>query len=93
VHSGRGGYASALHVSALTWLSTYTSLGTFRIYTFWRFLIQIQLPKNEMKIQYSINDGLKMDFFVPGLRETMRLAAYSVSEPNPSGKTSIANEC
>ncbi|KAI0274397.1 hypothetical protein BGY98DRAFT_71367 [Russula aff. rugulosa BPL654] len=30
-----------------------------------------------MKIQYSINDGLKMDFFVPGLRETMRLAAYS----------------
>jgi len=36
-----------------------------------------------MKIQYSINDGLKMDFFVPGLRETMRLAAYSVSEPNP----------
>jgi hypothetical protein len=35
-----------------------------------------------MKIQYSINDGLKMDFFVPGHRETMRLAAYSVSEPN-----------
>jgi hypothetical protein len=36
-----------------------------------------------MKIQYSINDGLKMDFFIPGLRETMRLAAYSVSESDP----------
>jgi len=30
-----------------------------------------------MKIQYSINDGLKMDFFVPGYRQTMHLAAYS----------------
>jgi hypothetical protein len=36
-----------------------------------------------MKIQYSINNGLKFDFFVPGHRDTMRLAAYSVSEPNP----------
>jgi len=84
VHNGCGGYAYALHVSAPTWLSTYASLGTFSIYTFWRFLIQIQLTENEMKIQYSINDGLKMDFFVPGLRETMRLAAYSVSEPSPN---------
>jgi len=54
-------------------------LGTVSTYTFWRFLIQIQLTEHEMKIQYSINDGLKMDFFVPGYRETMRLAAYSVS--------------
>ena len=43
--------------------------------------MQIQLTEHEMKIQYSINDGLKMDFFVPGFRDTMRLAAYSVSEP------------
>jgi hypothetical protein len=33
-----------------------------------------------MKIQYSINGGLEMDFFVPSHRQTMRLAAYSVSE-------------
>ena len=56
--------------------------GSVSTYTFWRFLIQIQLAEHEMKIQYSINDGLKMDFFVPGHRETMRLATYSVSEPN-----------
>jgi hypothetical protein len=35
-----------------------------------------------MEIQYSINDGLKLDFFVPGNRQTMRLAAYSVSDPD-----------
>ena len=35
-----------------------------------------------MNIQYSINDGLEMDFFVPGRGQTMRLAAYSVSGPN-----------
>jgi hypothetical protein len=56
---------------------------TVSTYTFWRFLIEIQLTEHEMKIQYSINDGLKMDFFVPGLRETMRLAAHSVSERKP----------
>jgi hypothetical protein len=52
---------------------------TASTYTFWRFLIEIPLAEHEMKIQYSINDGLKLDFFVPGHRETMRLAAYSVS--------------
>jgi hypothetical protein len=56
--------------------------GTVSTYTFWRFFIQIQLTEHEMKIQYSINDGLKMDFYVPGFPETMRLTAYSVSEPN-----------
>jgi hypothetical protein len=35
-----------------------------------------------MKIQYSINDGLKMNFYVPGRRQTMRVAAYSVSDLN-----------
>lgn len=46
-------------------------------YTFWRFLIQIPLTESEMKIQYSINDGLELDFFIPGYHQTMRLAAYS----------------
>jgi hypothetical protein len=53
---------------------------TFSTYTFWRFLIQIPLTESEMKIQYSINNGLELDFFVPGLSQTMRLAAHSVSE-------------
>ncbi len=51
-------------------------------FTFWRFLIQIPLAESEMKIQYSITGGLEMDFFVPSHRQTMRLAAYSVSDPN-----------
>ncbi|KAI9511315.1 hypothetical protein F5148DRAFT_1274284 [Russula earlei] len=46
-------------------------------YTFWRFLIQIPLTDSEMKIKYSVNGGLEMDFFVPARRQTMRLAAYS----------------
>jgi hypothetical protein len=47
-------------------------------FTFWRFIIQIPLTDSEMKIKYSINDGLELEFFVPGRRQTMRLAAYSV---------------
>lgn len=48
-------------------------------YTFWRFLLNIPLADSEMKVQYSINGGPEMDFFVPGHHQTMRLAAYSVS--------------
>lgn len=51
----------------------------FRSYTFWRFLIEIPLGDNEMKIRYSINHGIELNFFVPGRKQTMRLAAYSVS--------------
>jgi hypothetical protein len=35
-----------------------------------------------MKVQYSINGGPEMDFFVPGHHQTMRLAAHSVSDRN-----------
>ena len=80
VYSGRGGCVSILHVSTPT--LTCVHLGIVSTYTFWRFLIRIPLAESEMKIQYSINDGLKMDFFVPGLSQTMRLAAYSVSDLN-----------
>ena len=48
-------------------------------HTFWRFPIRIQLADREMGIQYSIDDGMKTLFFVPGSKQTMRLAAYSVS--------------
>jgi hypothetical protein len=51
-------------------------------YTFWRFLLKIPLADSEMKVQYSINGGLEMDFFVPGHHQTMRLAAHSVSVRN-----------
>jgi hypothetical protein len=66
-----------------TWLRTSRAhLDMVSTYTFWRFLIQIPLSDSEMKVQYSINDGLPMDFFVPGHHQTMRMAAYSVSDPN-----------
>jgi len=57
-------------------------LGAVSTCTFWRFLIQIPLSDSEMKIQYSINDGLEMDFFVPARTQPMRVAAHSVSDLN-----------
>ncbi|KAH9977284.1 hypothetical protein BGW80DRAFT_1435953 [Lactifluus volemus] len=55
----------------------YVYVGRGGTYTFWRFLIQIPLSDSEMRIQYSINNGLEMEFFVAGRNETMRLATYS----------------
>jgi hypothetical protein len=80
VYSGRSG---CVYVSTRTWLLRIQCVYpcTVSTYTFWRFLIQIPLSGSEMKIQYSINDGLALDFFVPGCGQTMRLAAYSVSDP------------
>ncbi|KAI0253864.1 hypothetical protein BJV78DRAFT_1371871 [Lactifluus subvellereus] len=46
-------------------------------YAFWRFFIRIPLADSEMRIQYSIDNGMEMDFVVPGRSQTMRLAAYS----------------
>jgi hypothetical protein len=80
VYNERGGCVSMLYVLAQT--LTCVLFGIVSTYTFWRFLIHIPLAESEMKIQYSINNGLHIDFFVPGRRQTMRLAAYSVSDPN-----------
>ena len=80
-YSGRSGYVFTVRISTLAWLrvsSVY--LGAISTYTFWRFLIQIPLSDSEMKIQYTINYGISMHFFVPGRGQTMRLAAYSVSD-------------
>lgn len=83
VYSGGGGYVSTLYAlhSHVENPHAYISV-LVSTYTFWRFLIQIPLDDSEMKIQYSINDGLEIDFFVPGRRQTMRLAAYSVRFPH-----------
>ncbi|TFK55220.1 hypothetical protein OE88DRAFT_1780304 [Heliocybe sulcata] len=48
--------------------------GTF---TFWRFLIQVPLAQNEMRVKYRINHGQDLVFWVPGLTQNMRWAAYS----------------
>jgi hypothetical protein len=56
------------------------NLGVVSTFTVWRFFIEIPLSDSEMKIQYSINGGFQMCFFVPGRRQTMRVAAYSVSD-------------
>ena len=33
-----------------------------------------------MRVQYNINNGQDLEFFVPGRTQTMRIAAYSVSK-------------
>ncbi|KAI1788498.1 hypothetical protein LXA43DRAFT_894527 [Ganoderma leucocontextum] len=48
--------------------------GTF---TFWRFMIEIPLTDHEMKINYTINNGIELNFHVPGRNQNMRWAAYS----------------
>jgi hypothetical protein len=79
VYVGRGGYVRCTF--PLDW-ETDAFFGSFvSTYTFWRFLIQIPLSDYEMRVQYSINKGMEMEFFVPGRSQTMRLAAYSVSNP------------
>ncbi|KAK7054953.1 hypothetical protein VNI00_003416 [Paramarasmius palmivorus] len=48
--------------------------GTF---TFWRFMIHIPLSMNEMAVTYSINNGQRMQFYVPGRNQNMRWASHS----------------
>ncbi|KAJ3991526.1 hypothetical protein F5050DRAFT_1802118 [Lentinula boryana] len=48
--------------------------GTF---TFWRFMIHVPLGPNEMEVTYSINNGQRLHFFVPGQNQNMRWASYS----------------
>ncbi|KAH7340971.1 hypothetical protein B0J17DRAFT_653550 [Rhizoctonia solani] len=50
------------------------SVGSF---TFWRFLIQIPLGPNEMGVRYRVNMGQELEFFVPGLNQSMRWATHS----------------
>ncbi len=49
-----------------------------RTFTFWRFMIEIPLISHEMKINYTINNGIELTFYVPGRDQNMRWAAYSV---------------
>ena len=85
VYGGRSGYVceltSSWHPQVDLELPC-ACLGAVSTCTFWRFMIQIPLSDSEMKIQYSINDGLDMDFFVPARTQPMRVAAYSVRDPN-----------
>lgn len=48
-------------------------------FTFWRFMIEIPLGPNEMRVSYTVNHGQELTFCVPGRNQNMRLAAYSVS--------------
>lgn len=46
-------------------------------YTFWRFMIEIPLGPNEMGVRYRVNMGPEIEFFVPGVNQSMRWAAHS----------------
>ncbi|EJF62578.1 hypothetical protein DICSQDRAFT_84388 [Dichomitus squalens LYAD-421 SS1] len=74
VYYGNGGQVSkslVRYVQHLTWN------GTHRTFTFWRFMIEIPLTSHEMRINYTINDGIELNFHVPGRNQNMRWAAYS----------------
>ncbi|KAF7363307.1 C-CAP/cofactor C-like domain-containing protein [Mycena sanguinolenta] len=45
--------------------------------TFWRFALEIPLGPTGMEITYSINNGQRLAFHVPGLTQNMRWATYS----------------
>ncbi|TFK88792.1 hypothetical protein K466DRAFT_575189 [Polyporus arcularius HHB13444] len=55
----------------------YVYYGTGGTFTFWRFMIEIPLISHEMKINYTINNGIELTFYVPGRDQNMRWAAYS----------------
>ncbi|KAI0648264.1 hypothetical protein C8Q79DRAFT_905728 [Trametes meyenii] len=55
----------------------YVHYGNGGTFTFWRFMIEIPLTSHEMKINYTINNGIELNFFVPGRNQNMRFAAYS----------------
>lgn len=41
-------------------------------------MIEIPLSRHEMRVSYSVNGGLQLQFYVPGQSQNMRWAAYSV---------------
>jgi len=49
-----------------------------RTFTFWRFLIHIPLAQHQMIVRYSVNNGQRLEFYVPGRNQNMRWAAHSV---------------
>ncbi|EIW84986.1 hypothetical protein CONPUDRAFT_162294 [Coniophora puteana RWD-64-598 SS2] len=55
----------------------YVYTGDGGTYTFWRFMIQVQLGPNEMQVRYSVNNGIELSFFVPAWDQSMRWAAHS----------------
>lgn len=55
----------------------YVYIGVSGTYTFWRFMVQIPLGPNEMRIRYRVNGGQDLQFYVPARHQNMRWAAYS----------------
>lgn len=53
--------------------------GPYGSCTFWRMMVQIPLSENEMCVSYSVNNGHRIQFYVPGKGQEMRWATYSVS--------------
>ena len=75
VYCGTGGLVYKFDSTSFTVLTYHHFRRTF---TFWRFLIQIPTAQNEMTVYYSINNGQRLEFWVPGRNQNMRWAAHSV---------------
>ncbi|KAF8325996.1 uncharacterized protein EI90DRAFT_3231088 [Cantharellus anzutake] len=51
--------------------------GTAGTFTFWRFMIEIPLSRYEMGVSYQINNGARLEFFVPAIGQNLRWAVHS----------------
>jgi len=60
-------------------------------------MIQVPLGPHETKVMYNINNGPPIEFWVPGLNQNMRWAAYSVGPAmfltHTFGELNIRNFC
>ncbi|KZT11642.1 uncharacterized protein LAESUDRAFT_720903 [Laetiporus sulphureus 93-53] len=55
----------------------YVYVGNGGTCTFWRFMIEVPLGPNEMRVSYNVNRGQRLHFYVPARNQNMRWAAYS----------------
>ncbi|KAI0747647.1 hypothetical protein C8Q80DRAFT_1353629 [Daedaleopsis nitida] len=55
----------------------YVHYGNGGTFTFWRFMIEVPLTSHGMRISYTVNNGIELNFHVPGRNQNMRWAAYS----------------
>ncbi|KAG8921391.1 hypothetical protein FRC02_000272, partial [Tulasnella sp. 418] len=73
-HTVPGPFAQTVHIPGQEIFVYHGIAGTF---TFWRFLIEVPLAGQEIGVRYRINGGEQIEFFIPGINQNMRWAAYS----------------
>lgn len=70
-------YNGLYRTQSVTGDEIYVYNGHWGTFTFWRFMIRINLEEKELCIRYSINGGMELCFYVPARSQNMRWAAHS----------------